>query len=82
MRLKRQNFEIMKTISTLIQEGSKLLSSRKVESPYLDCEIIMQHVLDVERSFIIMNYADQVPIKRTAILEVNEKEQKGTQYRK
>ncbi len=62
--IKRQNFEIMKTIGTLIQEGSKLLSSHKVESPYLDCEIIMQHVLDVERSFIIMNYADQVSIKK------------------
>ncbi|QKX02902.1 peptide chain release factor N(5)-glutamine methyltransferase [Wolbachia endosymbiont of Litomosoides sigmodontis] len=54
----------MKTISTLIQEGSKLLSSYKVESPYLDCEIIMQHVLGVERSFIIMNYADQVSIEK------------------
>ncbi|MFP3032419.1 MAG: peptide chain release factor N(5)-glutamine methyltransferase, partial [Wolbachia sp.] len=30
----------MKTISTLIQEGSELLSSHKVESPHLDCEII------------------------------------------
>ncbi|MGL9718434.1 MAG: peptide chain release factor N(5)-glutamine methyltransferase [Wolbachia sp.] len=54
----------MKTISTLIQEGSKLLSSHKVESPYLDCEIIMQHVLGVERSSIIMNHADQVPIEK------------------
>ncbi|NUY39458.1 peptide chain release factor N(5)-glutamine methyltransferase [Wolbachia endosymbiont of Litomosoides brasiliensis] len=54
----------MKTISTLIQEGSKLLSSHKVESPYLDCEVIMQHVLGVERSFIVMNHADQVPIEK------------------
>ncbi|MDR2831503.1 MAG: peptide chain release factor N(5)-glutamine methyltransferase [Rickettsiales bacterium] len=54
----------MKTISTLIQEGSKLLSSYKVESPYLDCEIIMQHVLDVKRSFIIMSHADQVPTEK------------------
>ncbi|NSM56217.1 peptide chain release factor N(5)-glutamine methyltransferase [Wolbachia endosymbiont of Atemnus politus] len=54
----------MKTISALIQEGSKLLSSHKVESPYLDCEIIMQHVLGVERSSIIMNHADQVPIEK------------------
>ncbi|BAP00108.1 peptide chain release factor N(5)-glutamine methyltransferase [Wolbachia endosymbiont of Cimex lectularius] len=54
----------MKTISTLIQEGSELLLSHKVESPCLDCEIIMQHVLGVERPFIIMNYADQVPIEK------------------
>ncbi|QOD38359.1 peptide chain release factor N(5)-glutamine methyltransferase [Candidatus Wolbachia massiliensis] len=51
----------MKTISTLIQEGSKLLSSQQ---PCLDCEIIMQHVLGVERSFIIMNHADQVPAEK------------------
>ncbi|WP_425386316.1 peptide chain release factor N(5)-glutamine methyltransferase [Wolbachia endosymbiont (group A) of Barypeithes pellucidus] len=51
----------MKTISTLIQEGSELLSSHKVESPHLDCEIIIQHVLGVERSFIIMNHTNQVP---------------------
>ncbi|QKX02366.1 peptide chain release factor N(5)-glutamine methyltransferase [Wolbachia endosymbiont of Dirofilaria (Dirofilaria) immitis] len=57
----------MKTISTLIQEGSKLLSLHKVESPYLDCEIIMQHVLGVERSFIIMNYTNQVPIEKEQI---------------
>ncbi|MGL9681969.1 MAG: peptide chain release factor N(5)-glutamine methyltransferase [Wolbachia sp.] len=54
----------MKTISTLIQEGLKLLLSYKVESPYLDCEIIMQHVLGVERPFIIMNYANQIPIEK------------------
>ncbi len=54
----------MKTISTLIQEGSKLLSSHKVESPCLDCEIIMQHVLEVERSYIIMNRTDQVPMEK------------------
>ncbi|MDG7057362.1 MAG: peptide chain release factor N(5)-glutamine methyltransferase [Wolbachia endosymbiont of Penenirmus auritus] len=54
----------MKTISTLIQEGSELLLSHKVESPCLDCEIIMQHVLGVERPFIIMNHANQVPIEK------------------
>ncbi|MFP3035967.1 MAG: peptide chain release factor N(5)-glutamine methyltransferase [Wolbachia sp.] len=54
----------MKTISTLIQEGSELLLSHKVESPCLDCEIIMQYVLGVERSFIIMNHANQVPIEK------------------
>ncbi|MDG7055628.1 MAG: peptide chain release factor N(5)-glutamine methyltransferase [Wolbachia endosymbiont of Menacanthus eurysternus] len=54
----------MKTISTLIQEGSELLLSHKVESPCLDCEIIMQHVLGVERLFIIMNHANQVPIEK------------------
>ncbi|MGL9732814.1 MAG: peptide chain release factor N(5)-glutamine methyltransferase [Wolbachia sp.] len=54
----------MKTISILIQEGSELLLFHKVESPYLDCEIIMQHVLGVERPFIIMNYADHVPIEK------------------
>ncbi|MCA4773739.1 HemK/PrmC family methyltransferase, partial [Wolbachia endosymbiont of Mansonella perstans] len=54
----------MRTISTLIQEGSELLLSHKVESPCLDCEIIMQCVLGVERPFIIMNYAGQVPIEK------------------
>ncbi|MCM1002533.1 peptide chain release factor N(5)-glutamine methyltransferase [Wolbachia pipientis] len=54
----------MKTISTLIQEGSELLLSHKVESPCLDCEIIMQHVLGVERPFIIMSHANQVPIEK------------------
>ncbi|MDG7053530.1 MAG: peptide chain release factor N(5)-glutamine methyltransferase [Wolbachia endosymbiont of Alcedoecus sp.] len=54
----------MKTISTLIQEGSELLLSHKVESPCLDCEIIMQHVLGVERPFIIMKHANQVPIEK------------------
>ncbi|MGL9719106.1 MAG: peptide chain release factor N(5)-glutamine methyltransferase [Wolbachia sp.] len=54
----------MKTISTLIQEGSELLLSHKVDSPCLDCEIIMQHVLGVERPFIIMNHANQVPIEK------------------
>ncbi|MEY2393458.1 peptide chain release factor N(5)-glutamine methyltransferase [Wolbachia endosymbiont of Tettigetta isshikii] len=54
----------MKTIITLIQEGSELLLSHKVESPCLDCEIIMQYVLGVERSFIIMNHANQVPIEK------------------
>ncbi|QKX01782.1 peptide chain release factor N(5)-glutamine methyltransferase [Wolbachia endosymbiont of Cruorifilaria tuberocauda] len=54
----------MKTISTLIQEGSKLLLSHKIESPCLDCEIIMQHVLNVERSFLITKRADKVPIEK------------------
>lgn len=51
----------MKTINTLIQEGLKLLSLHKIESPRLDCEIIMQYVLGVERSFIIMNHTHQMP---------------------
>lgn len=51
----------MKTISALIKEGSKLLSSHRIESPHLDCEIIMQYVLGVERSFTIMNHTNQVP---------------------
>lgn len=50
----------MSTVSTLIQEGSKFLSSSGVNTPYLDCEIIMQHVLGVERSFIVMNHTDFV----------------------
>ncbi|WP_395462669.1 peptide chain release factor N(5)-glutamine methyltransferase [Wolbachia endosymbiont of Cantharis cryptica] len=54
----------MKTISTLIQEGSKLLSLHRVDSPYLDCEIIMQYILGVKRSFIIMNHTSQVPIDK------------------
>ncbi|WP_341807869.1 peptide chain release factor N(5)-glutamine methyltransferase [Wolbachia endosymbiont (group E) of Neria commutata] len=57
----------MKTISALIQEGSKLLSLCRVDSPYLDSEIIMQHVLSVERSFIIINHANQVPIDKESL---------------
>lgn len=57
----------MKTISALIQEGSKLLSLCGVDSPYLDSEIIMQHVLSVERSFIIINHANQVPIDKESL---------------
>ncbi|MCV3769180.1 MAG: peptide chain release factor N(5)-glutamine methyltransferase [Wolbachia pipientis] len=52
----------MKTISVLIQEGAKLLTSYGIESAYLDCEVIMQHVLGVEKSFIIINCTDRVPI--------------------
>jgi release factor glutamine methyltransferase len=73
----------MKTISTLIQEGSELLPSHKVESPHLDCEIIMQHVLGVERSFIIMNHTNQVPRDKELLLwKLTKKERKDIQYRK
>ncbi|WCR53135.1 MAG: Release factor glutamine methyltransferase [Wolbachia endosymbiont of Ctenocephalides orientis wCori] len=51
----------MKTIGNLIQEGSELLLSHKIDSPYFDCEIIMQHIFNVDRSFIIMNHTNQVP---------------------
>lgn len=57
----------MKTISALIQEGSKLLSLCGIDSPYLDSEIIMQHVLGVERSFIVINHANQVPINKESL---------------
>jgi release factor glutamine methyltransferase len=57
----------MKTISALIQEGSKLLSSHGVDSPYMDSEIIMQHILGVERSFIIMNHVNHVPIDKESL---------------
>lgn len=50
----------METIGALIQKGSKFLSLSGIDTPYLDCEIIMQHVLEVERSFIIMNNTDPV----------------------
>ncbi len=73
----------MKTISTLIQEGSELLSSHKVESPHLDCEIIMQHVFGVERSFIIMNHTNQVPRDKELLFwKLTKKERKDIQYRK
>ncbi|WFW29936.1 MAG: peptide chain release factor N(5)-glutamine methyltransferase [Wolbachia endosymbiont of Menacanthus eurysternus] len=54
----------MKTIRDLIQEGSELLLRYKVQSPRLDCEIIMQYVFGVERAFIVMNYTNQVPMER------------------
>ncbi|APR98783.1 peptide chain release factor N(5)-glutamine methyltransferase [Wolbachia endosymbiont of Folsomia candida] len=57
----------MKTISALIQDGSKLLSSCGIDSPYMDSEIIMQHVLGVERSFIIINHANHVPIDKESL---------------
>ncbi|MDN5248244.1 MAG: peptide chain release factor N(5)-glutamine methyltransferase [Wolbachia endosymbiont of Tyrophagus putrescentiae] len=50
----------MKTIGTLIQEGCKYLSLHGIDTPHLDCELILQHVLSVERSFIIMNGADSI----------------------
>ncbi len=65
----------MKTINALIQEGSKLLSSHRIESSHLDCEIIMQHVLGVERSFIIMNHTNHVPRNKELLFwELTKKE--------
>ncbi|WP_253299936.1 peptide chain release factor N(5)-glutamine methyltransferase [Wolbachia endosymbiont of Chironomus riparius] len=52
----------MKTINSLIQEGAKFLSLYSIDTAYLDCEIIMQHVLNVERSFIVINNTNLVPI--------------------
>ncbi|CQD08153.1 HemK family modification methylase [Wolbachia endosymbiont wPip_Mol of Culex molestus] len=73
----------MKTISALIKEGSKLLSSHRIESPHLDCEIIMQYVLGVERSFTIMNHTNQVPRNKELLFwKLTKKEQKDIQYRK
>ncbi|MDD9331554.1 MAG: peptide chain release factor N(5)-glutamine methyltransferase [Wolbachia sp.] len=57
----------MKTISALIQEGSKLLSSHNIDSAHLDCEVIMQHILNVEKSFIIINYTNPVPADKESI---------------
>ncbi|WP_168463934.1 peptide chain release factor N(5)-glutamine methyltransferase [Wolbachia endosymbiont of Ctenocephalides felis wCfeT] len=57
----------MKTISTLIREGSEILLLHEVDTPYLDCEVIMQHVLDVERSFIIMNHANQISAEEESL---------------
>ncbi len=48
----------MKAISALVKEGVKRLS---VDLPYLTAEVIMQYVLDVERSFIIANPTYPVP---------------------
>lgn len=50
----------MKTINILTKEGSEFLFSQGISTPYLDSEILMEYVLNVPRSFIIMNHTTSI----------------------
>jgi release factor glutamine methyltransferase len=51
-------------VGTLVREGVKFLSLQEVDAPHLTSEIVIQHVLGVEKSFIIANPTYPVPISK------------------